>query len=150
MDPTRSMLLALAKRAEETRLDWQAGRAAVRARGETPQRSEAFAHHIQANLCLLTAITAAALPADFRIYDVTLSTDPVAAAQQLRDIAHPYDRHGAIEAAHEAANRHTRRRSPSRSPPRNSSTSTSLATLTPARRDKIVDAAEQRASHPKL
>ncbi|MGC5664523.1 hypothetical protein ACN261_29485 [Micromonospora sp. WMMD723] len=149
MDPTRSMLLALAKRAEETRLDWQAGRAAVRARGETPHRNEAFAHHIQANLCLLTAITAADLPATFRIHDTTLSTDPITAAQQLRDLAPPYDRHGPIEATHEAARQAYREAFAEPITAQEQQYIDLLAALTPARRDKVIAAAEERASHPR-
>jgi hypothetical protein len=56
-------------RAKTARLNWYAGRGAIRVRGDIPGRAETFAHHVEADLCLLTAITAADLTANFRIHD---------------------------------------------------------------------------------
>ncbi|MGW4294019.1 hypothetical protein ACWEH1_13315 [Micromonospora chersina] len=148
MDPTRSMLLALARQAEEARLRWHAERAAVRARGETPARSEAHAYHVQANLCLITAIGAADLPPNFRIYDLTLSRDPLAAAEQLRQAANAYDHSGPIEAAHEPARLAYKAAFAEPVTAQEQQYVDLLAGLPAARRDKIVDLAEQRARHP--
>jgi hypothetical protein len=149
MDPLPSMLLVLAKRAEQARLDWQAGRAAVRARGETPGRTEAFAHHIQANLCLIAAIEAADLPANFRVYDLTLSRDPLVAAQQLREIVFTYDRGREIEAEHEAARLAYKAAFAEPINEEEQQHIDVLAGLSAARRDKVVDLAEERARYPK-
>ncbi len=146
MDPIRSMLLALATRAKEARLRWHAGRAAVRARGEIPSRTEAFAHHVQAELCLLTALHAASLPTGFRIYDVTLSADPLAVARQLDDlvVARPG---GAIEAEHEAARLAYIAASAEPITDQEQRYIDTLAGLSAARRDKILELAEQLARH---
>ncbi|MFE9658367.1 hypothetical protein [Micromonospora sp. NPDC006431] len=148
MDPTRRMLLALARHAEEARLGWNAERAAVRARGETPARSEAYAYHVQANLCLITAIGAADLPANFRVYDITLSRDPLAAAEQLRQVAVAHDHSGPIEAAHEAARLAYKEAFARPVTAQEQQYVELLAGLPAARRDKIVELAEQRARHP--
>ncbi|MET8364450.1 hypothetical protein ABZU53_12860 [Micromonospora sp. NPDC005194] len=149
MDPVRNILLALAKHAEQARLDWQAGRAAVRARGETPSRTEAFAHHIQANLCLTAAIDAADLPATFRVHDITLSRDSLVAAQQLREIVLTYDRRSAIEAEHEAARLAYKSAFAEPVNEQEQQYIDILASLPVARRDKILDLAEEHARHPK-
>ncbi|MEU8264701.1 hypothetical protein AB0C02_29290 [Micromonospora sp. NPDC048999] len=148
MDPTRRMLRALAKHAEEARLRWNAERAAVRARGETPARTQAYAYHVQANLCLITAIGAADLPANFRIHDITLSRDPLAAAEQLRQLAVAYDHSGAIEAAHEAARLAYKAAFAEPVTAQEQQYVDLLAGLPAARRDKIVDLAEDRARRP--
>jgi hypothetical protein len=85
------------------RLNWYAGRGAIRVRGDIPGRAETFAHHVEADLCLLTAITAADLTANVRIHNTTLSRDPLTTADQLREIASGYDRTATIEAEHETA-----------------------------------------------
>ncbi|MGR6318885.1 hypothetical protein Q2K19_31565 [Micromonospora soli] len=148
MDPSRSMLLALARHAEEARLRWHAERAAVRARGETPTRSEAYAYHVQANLCLIAAIGAADLPPDFRIYDITLSRDALAAAEQLRQVATAYDYSGPIEAAHEPARLAYKAAFAEPVTAQEQQYIDLLAGLPAARRDKIVELAEERARHP--
>ena len=145
MDPVRAILLALARRAKEARLHWQAGRAAVRARGETPDRTEAFAHHVEADLCLLAALDAADIPANFRIYDLTLSRDPVKAAEQLREIAFGYDPSGPIEAEHEAARQAYKTAYAQPISEHEQQYVESLADMPPARRDKIVELAEDHA-----
>ncbi|MFG3690556.1 hypothetical protein [Micromonospora sp. NPDC047740] len=142
------MLLALARLAEEARLRWNAERAAVRARGETPARSEAYACQVQANLCLITAIGAADLPANFRIYDLTLSRDPLAAAEQLRQVAVAHDHSGPIEAAHEAARLAYKEVFAQPVTAQEQQCVDLLAGLPAARRDKIVDLAEERACQP--
>ncbi|WP_328853251.1 hypothetical protein OG994_12015 [Micromonospora globbae] len=147
MDPTRRMLLALARQAEEARLRWNADRAALRARGETPARTETYAYHVQANLCLITAISAANLPATFRIYDTTLSHDPLAAAEQLRRLVVAHDTSGPIEAAHEAARLAYKAAFAEPVTAREQQYVDLLAGLPAARRDKIVDLAEERARH---
>lgn len=147
MDPARSMLLALAKHAEEARLRWNAERAAVRARGETPARSDAYAYYVQANLCLIAAIGAADLPADFRIFDVTLSRDPVAAAEQLRQVVVAYDHSGPIEAAHEAARLAYQAAFAAPVTAQEQQYVHLLADLPAPRRDKVVELAEERARH---
>ncbi len=148
MDSTRSMLLALARHAEDARLRWNAERAAVRARGETPTRTEAYAYHVQAGLCLITAISAADLPANFRIYDVTLSRDPLAAAEQLRQVAVAHDHSGAIEAAHEAARLAYKAAFAEPVTAQEQQYVDLLAGLPAARRDKIIELAEERARRP--
>ncbi|WP_435124404.1 hypothetical protein [Micromonospora tulbaghiae] len=147
MDPIRGMLLALAKHAEEARLRWNAERAAVRARGERPARTQAYAYHVQANLCLISAIGAADLPAGFRIYDVTLSRDPLVAAEQLRQVAVAYDHSGPIEAAHEAARLAYKAVFAEPVTAQEQQYVDMLAGLPVARRDKVVDLAEDRARH---
>ncbi|WBB69118.1 hypothetical protein [Micromonospora sp. WMMD812] len=147
MDPTRSMLLALARHAEEARLRWHAERAAVRARGETPARTEAYAYHVQANLSLITAIRAADLPASFRLYDTTLSRDPLTAAEQLRQVASAYDHSGPIEAAHEAARLVYKAAFAEPISAQEQQYVDLLAGLPVARRDKVVELAEERARH---
>lgn len=147
MDPIRSMLLALAERAKDARLHWQAGRAAVRARGETPGRTEAFAHHVEADLCLLAALDAADIPANFRVYDITLSQDPVRAAEQLCEIAFGYDHSGPIEAEHEAARLAYKAAFAEPISEQEQHCVEILADLPAARRDKIVELAEDRARH---
>ncbi|OKI50979.1 hypothetical protein A6A27_33720 [Micromonospora sp. CB01531] len=142
------MLLALARHAEEARLRWNAERAALRARGETPTRSEAYAYQVQANLCLITAIGAADLPANFRIYDIILSRDPLAAAEQLRQVAVAHDHSGAIEAAHEAARLAYKSAFAQPITAQEQQYVDLLAGLPAARRDKIVDLAEERARPP--
>ena len=148
MDPTRSMLLALAARAKEARLRWHAGRAAVRARDEIPSRIEAFAHHCQAELCLIVAISAADLPRDFRIYDVTLSKDPLVAAKQLDDLVVAADTSGPIEAEHESARLTYKMAFAEPITEQEQRYADILAGLPPARRDKIIEVAEQHARHP--
>ncbi|MEU2610686.1 hypothetical protein ABZ570_03735 [Micromonospora sp. NPDC007271] len=147
MDPTRSMLLALARHAEDARLRWNAERAAMRARGETPARSEAYAYYVQANVCLIAAIGAADLPADFRIYDLTLSRDPVVAAEQLRQVVFAYDHSGPIEAAHEAARLAYKAAFAEPVTAQELQYVGLLAGLPAARRDKVVELAEERARH---
>jgi hypothetical protein len=141
------MLLALAKHAEEARLRWNADRAAVRARGERPARTEAYAYHAQANLCLITAIDAADLPANFRIYDITLSRDPLAAAEQLRQVVFAYDHSGAIEKEHEAARLAYKAAFAQPITAQEESYVDMLVSLPAARRDKVVELAEERARH---
>lgn len=147
MDPVRSMLLALAQRAKETRLRWHADRAAVRARGATPGRTDTFAHHVQADLCLLTALKAADIPANFRVYDVTLSRDPVQAAEQLREIAYGHDGSGPIEAEHEAARLAYKAAFAEPLSNQEQQYVEILAGLSVARRDKIIEAVENQARH---
>ncbi|MEV0429667.1 hypothetical protein [Micromonospora sp. NPDC050495] len=149
MDPTRSILLALAKKAEEARLRWHADRAAVRARGETPTRSEAYAYHVQANLCLITAIDAADLPAGFRLYDVTLSRDPLAAAEQLRQAAVAHDHSGPIEVAHEAGRLAYKAAFAEPVTAQEQQHIDLLAGLPAARCDKIIELAEERTCYRK-
>ncbi|MER7457319.1 hypothetical protein [Micromonospora sp. NPDC126480] len=141
------MLLALAKHAEEARLRCNAERAAVRARGETPAHTEAYAYHVQANLCLITAIDAADLPASFRIYDITLSRDPLTAAKQLRQPVVAYDHSGPIEAAHEAARLAYKAAYAEPVTAEEQQYVDLLAGLPAARRDKIIELAEDRARH---
>ncbi|MFG2058576.1 hypothetical protein ACGFI9_31580 [Micromonospora sp. NPDC048930] len=147
MDPTRSILLALARHAQEARLRWNAERAAVRARGETPAHSETYAYYVQANLCLIAAIGAADLPADFRISDITLSRDPVAAAEQLRQVVFAYDPSGPIEAAHEAARLAYKAAFAEPVTAQELQYVDLIAGLSAPRRDKIVELAEERARH---
>lgn len=147
MDPTRSILLTLAKKAEEARLRWHADRAAIRARGETPPRTEAYAHHVQANLCLIAAIDAADLPADFRLYDITLSRDPLTAAEQLRQLAIAHDFSGPIEAAHEAARLAYKAAFAEPVTAEEQQHIDLLAGLAAARRDKVIELAEERARY---
>ncbi|WP_435126367.1 hypothetical protein [Micromonospora tulbaghiae] len=147
MDPTRSILLTLAKNAEEARLRWHADRAAVRARGGTPTRSEAYAYHVQANLCLIAAVDAADLPADFRLYDITLSRDPLAAAEQLRQLAVAHDHSGPIEAAHEAARLAYKAAFAEPLTAHEQQHVDLLAGLPAARRDKVIELAEERARY---
>ncbi|MGW5672039.1 hypothetical protein [Micromonospora sp. NPDC003776] len=147
MDPIRAILLSLARSAEEARLRWQAERAAVRARGGAPARSDAFAHNVQANLCLITAIGAADLPANFRLYDTTLSRDPLTAAAQLRQVTCAYYPSGPIEAEHEAARLAYNTASAPLLTAEEQHYVDLLADLPPARRDKIIEAAENRARH---
>ncbi|MEU2616162.1 hypothetical protein ABZ570_32030 [Micromonospora sp. NPDC007271] len=142
------MLLALARHAEDARLRWNADRAAMRARGETPARTEAYAYQVQANLCLITAIGAADLPANFRIHDITLSQDPLAAAEQLRQVAVAHDHSGAIEAAHEAARLAYKAAFAQPVTAQEQQYVHLLAGLPAARRDKIVELAEERSRHP--
>jgi hypothetical protein len=147
VDPLRSMLLALAKRAKETRLYWQAGRAAVRARGETPGRTEAFAHHVEADLCLLAALDAADIPASFRVYDITLSRDPVRAAKQLQELVYCHDYSGPIEAEHEAARLAYKAAFAEPISDQEQRCVEFLADLPAARRDRVIELAEDRARH---
>jgi hypothetical protein len=147
VDPVRSMLLALAKRAKETRLRWQASRAAVRARGEAPNRTEAFAHHVEADLCLLAALDAADIPANFRIYDITLSRNPVRAAEQLREIVYGHDISGPIEAEREAARLAYKAAFAEPVSDQELRCVEILADLPAARRDRVIELAEDRARH---
>ncbi|MET7710602.1 hypothetical protein [Micromonospora sp. NPDC005413] len=147
MDPIRSILLSLARTAEEARLRWHAERAALRARGETPTRTEASAYDIQATLCLLTAITAADLPANFRLYDTTLSRDPLTAATQLRQVTSAYDHSGPIEAAHEAARLAYKATFTEPLTAQEQHYVDLLVDLPAARRDKVIEMAEERARH---
>ncbi|MFF0176078.1 hypothetical protein [Micromonospora profundi] len=147
MDPIRSILLSLARTAEEARLRLHAERAALRARGETPTRTEAFSYDVQANLCLITAITAADLPTNFRLYDTTLSRDPLTAAAQLRQVTSAYDHSGPIEAAHEAARLAYKAAFAEPLTAQEQHYADLLADLPAARRDKIIEVAEERARH---
>lgn len=147
MDPVRAILLALARRAEEARLSWYAERAALRARGETPTKGNSWAYSVQADLCLITAITAADLPANFRLYDTSLSRDPLAAAAQLREVASAYDHSGPIEAEHEAARLAYKEAIAEPLTPQEQHYVDLLADLPAARRDKIIEAAEERVRH---
>ncbi|MFF0123783.1 hypothetical protein ACFYP7_31380 [Micromonospora arida] len=147
MDPVRSILLSLARIAEEARLRWHAERAALRARGEAPIRTGAFAYDVQATLCLITAITAADLPANFRLYDTTLSRDPLTAAAQLRQVTSAYDHSGPIEAAHEAARLAYKAAFAEPLTAREQHYVDLLVDLPNARRDKIIEEAEERARH---
>jgi hypothetical protein len=145
VDPIRSMLLALATRAEEARLRWHAGRAAVRAREEIPGRTEAFAHHVQADLCLLAAISAADLPTGFKIYDISLSKDPRTAARQLGEIVVAYHPNGPIEAEHEAARLAYNAAFAEPVTDQEQRYIDLLTELPAARRDKIIELVEDRA-----
>ncbi|MBQ1019850.1 hypothetical protein KBX71_18555 [Micromonospora sp. D93] len=147
MDPIRSILLSLARIAEEARLLWHAERAALRARGEAPIRTGAFAYDVQATLCLITAITAADLPVNFRLYDTTLSRDPLTAAAQLRQVTSAYDHSGPIEAAHEAARLAYKAGFAEPLNAREQHYVDLLVDLPAARRDKIIEEAEERARH---
>jgi hypothetical protein len=146
VDPIRSMLLALASLAKDARLRWHAGRAAERARDEIPGRTQEFAHHAQANQCLLTAIRAANLPTGFRIYDVTLSTDPLAAAKQLDALVVGLSG-GAIEAEHEAARVAYQAAFAEPITDQEQRYIEMLAGMPAARRDKIIEGAEQLARY---
>jgi hypothetical protein len=139
------MLLALATRAEETRLRWHTGRAAVRARDQIPGRTEAFAHHVQADLCLLAAISAADLPAGFKIYDISLAKDPHTAARQLREIVVAYYPNGPIEAEHEAARLAYNAAFAEPITDQEQQYVNLLAALPAPRRDKIIELAEDHA-----
>lgn len=145
MDPVRSMLLALAERVNDTRLRWHAERAAVRARGETSHCTEAFAHHAQAELCLLAALRAADIPARFSIRNIILSRDPVRAAEQLCEIAYGYDISGPIEAEHEAARLAYKATFAEPLSDQEQQYVELLAGLPAARRDKIIEAVEDLA-----
>ncbi|MEV0158343.1 hypothetical protein AB0H57_32320 [Micromonospora sp. NPDC050686] len=145
MDPIRAILLSLARTAKEAELRWYANRAAQRARGETPTRGEAYAYSVKADQCLITAVTAADLPANFRLYDTTLSRDPLVAAEQLRDVACAYDPSGPIEAAHEAARLAYKTAFAEPLTPQEENYAELLAGLPAARRDKIIEVAEERA-----
>lgn len=147
MDPVRSMLLAVARRAKETRLHWHACRAAVRARGETPGLIEAFAHHTEADLCLLAALRAADIPANFRIRDITLSRDPATASRQLCEIAYGHDGSGPIEPDHEAARLAYRALFAELLSDQEQRCIEVLAALPAARRDKVIELAEDRARY---
>jgi hypothetical protein len=145
MDPVRAILRTLAGLTREAELGWHAGRAAVRARGQTPVHNEAFSHFAKAQQCLIAAVKAADLPAGFRMYDVTLSRDPVTAARQLCDAAHGHDDAGPIEAAHEAARLAYRTAYAEPLTDTEQRYAALLADLPAARRDKVVDLAEERA-----
>ncbi|MFI7609258.1 hypothetical protein ACIBTV_29675 [Micromonospora sp. NPDC049366] len=145
MDSIRSMLLTLARHAQEARLRWHAERAAVRARGETPTRSETYAYQVQADLCLIAAVSAADLPASFRLYDTTLSRDPLVAADQLRQVTSAYDHSGPIEAAHEAARLAYKAAFAEPLTAQEQHYVDLLAGLPAARRDKIIEVAEEHA-----
>ncbi|WP_327643690.1 hypothetical protein [Micromonospora zamorensis] len=147
MDPIRSILLSLARIAEEARLRWHAERAALRARGEAPIRTGAFAYDVQATLCLITAITAADLPVNFRLYDTTLSRDPLTAAAQLRQVCSAYDHSGPIEATHEAARLAYKAAFAEPLTDQEQHYVDLLVDLPAARRDKIIEMAEERARH---
>ncbi|MBT8227327.1 MAG: hypothetical protein KJO75_17770 [Dactylosporangium sp.] len=143
------MLLALATRAEEAWLRWHAGRAAVRARDQVPGRTEAFAHHVQANLCLLAAISAADLPTGFKIYDVSLSKDPHTAARQLRKIVVAYYPSGPIETEQEAARLAYKAAYAESITDQEQRYVDLFAALPAARRDKIIELVEDRARYPR-
>ncbi|MFC4071925.1 hypothetical protein [Actinoplanes subglobosus] len=143
----RAMLLALARRAKGTHLYWQAGLAAVRARDEIPQRSEAFAHAVQAELCLTDALHAAGLPAGFWIDGITLDRDPVTAMKQLRDHVHAWTWNGPIEAGHEQARLAYRQLAADPLTDQEHALAVHLAGLIAARRDKVIDTAEHLARH---
>ena len=144
-DAHRAILLALAKQAREAELYWQAGTAATRARGLTPSRTEAFAHHTRAELSLLIALRAAGIPPNFHIDGITLSRDPLAAMQQLRGHVAAHQPSNPIETDHEAARlayRHTFAAPPTAQEQHLAAT---LAGLPAARRDKINELAETLA-----
>jgi hypothetical protein len=145
VDQTRSILLALAGLAKETQLRWEAGRAAVRARGQTPGRMEAFAHHVIAQRCLLTALRAADPPPRFTVRDVRLSRDPVRAATQLEEIAYAHVQSGQREAAHEPARLAYTAAYAEPVTDQEQHQVEILGRLPAARRDKIFDLAEQHA-----
>lgn len=147
MDPTRAILVALARRAANCRLRWQAGLAAVRARGETPTHNEAFAHHAIAELCLVDALCAADLPTGFRLAGITLPRDPVDAMTILRDHVHAWAPDNAIETDHEQARLDYRRQAAAPLTEQETAYAHLLAGLAPARRDKIIDLAESLARH---
>ncbi|BEL05712.1 hypothetical protein Q0Z83_039030 [Actinoplanes sichuanensis] len=147
MDPVRAILLALARRANDTHLYWQAGLAAVRARRQVPQRGEAFAHAIQAELCLADALRAADLPAGFRIDGITLRPDPVDAMRQLRAHVPRLNPSGPIEAEHEQARQTYQQLAVDPLTDQEQAFAVQLADLPVARRDKVVDAAERIACH---
>ncbi|MEV4283495.1 hypothetical protein [Actinoplanes xinjiangensis] len=147
MDPVRAILPALARRARENHLSWQAGLAAVRARRQTPSRGEAFAHAAVSELCLIDALRAADLQAGFRIDAITLSRDPVTAMKQLRDHVYGRQRDNAIEAEHEQ-DRHTYRRlAADPLTDQEHAMAVQPARMPAARRDKVIDAAEHLARH---
>jgi hypothetical protein len=145
MDSTRAMLLALAGLVTESRLRLEAGRAAQRARGQTPALPEASASFHNARRCLIAAVRAADLPADFRVHDVTLSRDPLAAADQLEELAFGYHPAGPIEAEHETARLAYREVFAAPLTDTEQRQADALANLPAARRDKILDRVERHA-----
>ncbi|WP_229070798.1 hypothetical protein [Actinoplanes sp. DH11] len=142
VDPAVAMLLALAGRAKEAQLYWQAGLAAARARGEVRGHTEAFAHHVEAEMCLLTALRAAPRPAGLRVNGIALPRDPVAAMRQLREHAVGYAPRAAIEAAHEPARLAYRAAFAAPLTVEEQQLVAALAALPVARRDKVIETAE--------
>jgi hypothetical protein len=147
MDPVREILLALARRAKEHQLYWQAGLAAVRARREIPQRGEAFAHAAISEMCLVDALRAADLPAGFRIGGITLSRDPVDAMKQLRDQVYARNPSGPIEAEHEQARLTYQHLATAPLTDQEHAAAVQLAGMPAARRDKVIETAEHLARH---
>jgi hypothetical protein len=147
MKPTAviDVLLAVAGRAKQAQLYWQAGLAAARARGDGRAPTEAFAHHVEAEMCLLAAIRAAGPPAGHRIDGLTLSRDPVKAMIALRDHAHGHGTDDAIEAAHEPARRGYRDAFAAPLSAAEQDLAQTLAGLPDARRDKVIEQAESLA-----
>lgn len=145
MDSTRSILLALARVAEDTRLRWHVERAAVRVRGRAPStRSEASVHHAVAARYLIEAIRAADLPSGFRVYDVTLQPDPLAAAAQLRQITGGFHPAGSVEHEHEQTRVVYRAGYDRPMTEPEQTLARTLASIPPHRRDKIIDTAERQ------
>jgi hypothetical protein len=147
MDPVRAILLALARRAKDNHLHWQAGLAAIRARQQIPTHHEAFAHAAISQLCLADALRAADLPAGFRIDGITLSRDPVTAMTQLRDHVPGRQPDNPIEAEHEHARLAYRQLASGPLTDREQALAVQLAGLPAARRDQVADAAERIARH---
>ncbi|GAA1596674.1 hypothetical protein J3R03_003129 [Actinoplanes couchii] len=147
MDLVRAILLALARRDKSTYLRWQAGLAAVRARGLTPTHNEAFAHHVQTELCLVDALRAADLPSGFRIDGITLPRDPVTAAKRLRDHVPAWSPDNAIETDHEQARLQYRSLAATPLNAQETAYAEMLAGLPAARRDKVIELAEHLTRH---
>jgi hypothetical protein len=147
MDSTRSILLRLAENANDTRLRWHADLAATRARDEVPARREMYHYQIEADLCLIAAVDAANLPAGFKVYDVTLRPDPLAAAQQLRDLAYGRAADQRIEAEHEAARLAYKAAFAEPITTAEHHLAELLADVPPVRRDKIIERVEHLARH---
>ena len=136
------MLLALAHRAKQVQLNWQAGLAATRARDLSRARTEAYAHHVEAELCLVTAVRAAALPPGFRLAGVALPKDPITAMVRLRDQGVAVDWNNRIEAEHELARITYRQEFAAPLSAAEQAQAQALAALKPARRDKVIEMAE--------
>jgi hypothetical protein len=147
MDPVRAIPLALARRAKQNHLSWQAALAATRQHRQPRQRSEAFAHAAISERCLVDALRAADLPAGFRVDAITLSRDPVTAMTPLRDHVYAGRRDNAIEAAHEHARHTYRRLSADPLTDQEHAVAVQLAGMPAARRDTVIDAAERLARH---
>jgi hypothetical protein len=149
VDSTRKVLLALGRLSSQAWLEWRAEEAAVRARLQIPRRGERFAYYAATDHCVMAALNAANLPSNFRLYDTTLSRDPIRAANQLQQIAAGTDLAGPIEAEHEAARQAYLHAAAAPPDGREQQLARDLAALPAARRDRVIDLAEQTARrHP--